>query len=192
MGEREEGTGRETGSLIRTGPGRRDGEPDLRCDQDRGGYEETGMERRVLRSVNRPEAQRRPSSGHRSPVDFVLQYPYINGAIMEELKLQIKEFIRTRDWEQYHTPKNLALALSVEAAEIVEIFQWKKAEEPLSPSEQEHLRQEIGDVLVYLLELADKFEIDIVDAAKDKMLLNGKKYPVEKVKGKADKYTEYE
>ena len=111
---------------------------------------------------------------------------------MEELKLQIKEFIRTRDWEQYHTPKNLALALSVEAAEIVEIFQWKKAEEPLSPSEQEHLRQEIGDVLVYLLELADKFEIDIVDAAKDKMLLNGKKYPVEKVKGKADKYTEYE
>ena len=111
---------------------------------------------------------------------------------MEELKLQIKEFIRTRDWEQYHTPKNLALALSVEAAEIVEIFQWKKGDEPLSLAEQEHLRQEIGDVLVYLLELADKFEIDIIEAAKDKMLLNGKKYPVEKVKGKADKYTEYE
>ncbi len=110
---------------------------------------------------------------------------------MEELKLRIKEFIRARDWEQYHAPKNLAMALSVEAAEIVEIFQWKKAGEPLSPAEQEHLRQEIGDVLVYLLELAEKFEIDIVQAAKDKMILNGKKYPIEKVKGKSDKYTAY-
>jgi dCTP diphosphatase len=123
------------------------------------------------------------------PSPFIIQYPYINGAIMEELKLRIKEFIQARDWEQYHAPKNLAMALSVEAAEIVEIFQWKKTGEHLSPSEQEHLRQEIGDVLVYLLELADKFEIDIVQAAKDKMVLNGKKYPVEKVKGKSDKYT---
>jgi dCTP diphosphatase len=120
---------------------------------------------------------------------FVIQYPYINGAIMEDLKLRIKEFIQARDWEQYHAPKNLAMALSVEAAEIVEIFQWKNNDEPLSQSEQEHLRQEIGDVLIYLLELADKFEIDIVQAAKDKMVLNGKKYPVEKVKGKSDKYT---
>ena len=110
---------------------------------------------------------------------------------MEELKLRIKEFIRARDWEQYHAPKNLAMALSVEAAEIVEIFQWKKAGKSLSPTEQEHLRQEIGDVLVYLLELADKFEIDIVQAAKDKMILNDKKYPIEKVKGKSDKYTAY-
>jgi len=110
---------------------------------------------------------------------------------MEELKVQIKEFIQARDWEQYHAPKNLAMALSVEAAEIVEIFQWKKADEPLSPAEQEHLSQEIGDVLVYLLELAEKFEIDIIQAAKEKMILNGKKYPVEKVKGKADKYTQY-
>jgi len=111
---------------------------------------------------------------------------------MEELRKIIKDFIRARDWEQYHAPKNLAMALSVEAAEIVEIFQWKKADEPLSSSEQEHLRQEIGDVLVYLLELADKFEIDIVQAAKDKMVFNAKKYPVEKVKGKSEKYTEYE
>jgi len=111
---------------------------------------------------------------------------------MEELRKIIKDFIRARDWEQYHAPKNLAMALSVEAAETVEIFQWKKADESLSSSEQEHLRQEIGDVLVYLLELADKFEIDIVQAAKDKMVFNAKKYPVEKVKGKSEKYTEYE
>ena len=123
---------------------------------------------------------------------FVIQYPYINGVFMEELKLRIKEFIRARDWEQYHAPKNLAMALSVEAAEIVEIFQWKKAGEPLSSAEQEHLAQEIGDVLVYLLELADKFDIDIVQAAKDKMILNDKKYPEKAVKGKADKYTSYE
>ena len=70
---------------------------------------------------------------------------------MKELKSSIKAFILARDWEQYHAPKNLAMALSVEAAEIVEIFQWKKDDEPLSPTEQEHLRQEIGDVLVYLL-----------------------------------------
>ncbi len=111
---------------------------------------------------------------------------------MEELKKYIKEFSRVRDWEQYHAPKNLAMALSAETAEILEIFQWKKAGDELNEKEQSALRQEIGDVLVYLIELADKFEIDIVKAAREKMLLNEKKYPVEKVKGKADKYTEYD
>lgn len=111
---------------------------------------------------------------------------------MEELKKYIKEFIRARDWEQYHAPKNLAMALSAEAAEILEIFQWKKTEDELNEKELGALRQEIGDVLVYLIELADKFGIDIVEAAREKMSLNESKYPVEKVKGKADKYTEYD
>jgi NTP pyrophosphatase (non-canonical NTP hydrolase) len=111
---------------------------------------------------------------------------------MLELKTQIKEFIHERDWEQYHAPKNLAMALSVEATEIVEIFQWKKAEDQLGDEEQEALRQEIGDVLIYLIELADKFEIDIVEAAKHKLILNQKKYPADLVRGKAEKYTEYE
>ncbi len=111
---------------------------------------------------------------------------------MEELKSTINNFIQARDWKQYHAPKNLAMALSVEAAEIVEIFQWKKADEPLSTADLEHLRQEIGDVLVYLLELANKYDIDIVQAAKDKMILNDKKYPEEVVKGKSNKYTEYQ
>lgn len=111
---------------------------------------------------------------------------------MEELIASIIEFSRIRDWEQFHAPKNLALALSVEASEIVEIFQWKKDDQELTPQEQEGLRQEIGDVLIYLLELADKYGIDIVQAARDKMVLNGKKYPVKKVKGKADKYTTYQ
>ena len=82
---------------------------------------------------------------------------------MKKLKPAIKEFIRERDWEQYHAPKNLAMALSAEVAEIVEIFQWKKLEDQLSEEEQEALRQEIGDMLIYLIELADKFEIDIED-----------------------------
>ena len=111
---------------------------------------------------------------------------------MEDLKKQIKKFIQARDWEQYHAPKNLAMALSVEAAEIVEIFQWKAGEESLTPDELEGLRQEIGDVLVYLLELADKYEIDIIQAAKDKMALNETKYPAKIVKGKAWKYTKYQ
>ena len=111
---------------------------------------------------------------------------------MEKLITNIKEFIHDRDWEQYHAPKNLAMALSVEAAEIVEIFQWKKPEDQLGDEEQEALRQEIGDVLIYLIELADKFEIDIVEAAKHKLTLNQKKYPAELVRGKAEKYTEYE
>ena len=110
---------------------------------------------------------------------------------MEELKTTLREFIHARDWEQYHAPKNLAMALSAEVAEIVEIFQWKKEDDPLSPAEEENLRQEIGDVLVYLLELAEKFKIDIVKAAKEKMILNEQKYPANLVKGKANKYTEY-
>ena len=110
---------------------------------------------------------------------------------MEELKAQIKEFIHERDWEQYHAPKNLAMALSVEAAEIVEIFQWKESNTDLTDDEREALRQEIGDVLVYLLELADKYNIDVIKAAKEKLLLNQKKYPAEMVRGKAKKYTEY-
>ncbi len=111
---------------------------------------------------------------------------------METLKEEIKAFIQARDWEQYHAPKNLALALSVEAAEILEIFQWKGNDQLLTEGEIESLRQEIGDVLVYLLELADKYGIDIIEAARDKMVLNEKKYPAEKVKGKAWKYTEYD
>ena len=110
---------------------------------------------------------------------------------MEELKTKIKAFINERDWEQYHAPKNLAMALSVEAAEIVEIFQWKETSADLTDDEREALRQEIGDVLIYLLELADKYNIDIIKAAKDKLILNQKKYPADKVKGKAKKYTEY-
>jgi NTP pyrophosphatase (non-canonical NTP hydrolase) len=110
---------------------------------------------------------------------------------IKTLKTKIKDFIRERDWEQYHAPKNLAMALSVEASEILEIFQWKDAGDPLTEQEQEALAQEIGDVLIYLLELADKFEIDILEAAERKMVLNAQKYPADLVRGKSQKYTAY-
>ena len=111
---------------------------------------------------------------------------------MEELKQIIKDFSQARDWEQFHAPKNLAMALSTEAAEILEIYQWKEAAESLTEQELDNLRQEIGDILIYLIELADKYQIDILEAAKMKMQINEGKYPVEKVKGRADKYTKYQ
>ena len=111
---------------------------------------------------------------------------------MQELKRRIKGFIQERDWEQYHAPKNLAMALSVEVTEILEIFQWKDSGAELTGKEQQALQEEIGDVMIYLLELADKFGIDPVQAAEQKLILNEKKYPAEVVRGRAEKYTEYQ
>jgi NTP pyrophosphatase (non-canonical NTP hydrolase) len=110
---------------------------------------------------------------------------------MHDLKRQIKQFIRERDWEQYHAPKNLAMALSVEVTEILEIFQWKDSGAELSAEEQQALEEEIGDVMIYLIELADQFGIDPVHAAKHKLTLNARKYPADVVRGRADKYTAY-
>jgi dCTP diphosphatase len=112
---------------------------------------------------------------------------------MNDLRAAIRAFIEERDWEQFHSPKNLAIALSVEVAEIVEHFQWLTEEQScnLPPEKLAELRQEIGDVMIYLTELADKLGIDPVEAAKVKVEINGQKYPADLVKGKASKYTEY-
>ena len=113
---------------------------------------------------------------------------------MEDLRNAIGVFIRERDWEQFHSPKNLAMALSVEVAEVVEQFQWLTEDQSrnLPPEKLAEIREEIGDVMIYLTELADKLGIDPVEAAKAKVAINGQKYPAELVKGKAAKYTEYE
>ena len=101
-------------------------------------------------------------------------------------------FARERDWDQFHTPKNLAMALSVEAAEIMELFQWLTPEQSsrLSKKEKAALADELADVFVYLLRLASRFDIDLVDAARAKMKKNARKYPVAKSRGIAKKYTE--
>ncbi len=112
---------------------------------------------------------------------------------MEDLRAAIKAFIEERDWEQFHYPKNLAMALSVEVAEIVEHFQWLTQEQSqnLPPEKLAEIRAEIGDVMIYLVELADKLGIDPVEAARAKLEINKSKYPTTLVRGKASKYTEY-
>lgn len=112
---------------------------------------------------------------------------------MEELVQKLREFAEERDWDQFHSPKNLVMALSVEVSEIVEHFQWLTPEQSqeLSPDKLSELKDEIGDVLIYLIRLADKLGIDPINAALEKIEKNGKKYPVARVKGKSLKYTEY-
>jgi dCTP diphosphatase len=112
---------------------------------------------------------------------------------VNDLKSAIRVFIEERDWEQFHSPKNLAMALSVEVSEVVEHFQWLTEEQSRNlPSEKlAEVREEIGDVMIYLTELAEKLGIDPVEAAKAKVAINGQKYPADLVKGKASKYTEY-
>ncbi len=111
---------------------------------------------------------------------------------LEKLRNTLRQFSAERDWDQFHTPKNLAIALSVEAAELLEHFQWMPEAEPaaLAPGQKAKVREEIADVLLYLIRLADKLNIELVDAATDKIRINAEKYPVEKARGSSKKYTE--
>jgi NTP pyrophosphatase (non-canonical NTP hydrolase) len=113
-------------------------------------------------------------------------------ADLDRLRGDIAKFARERDWEQFHTPKNLAMAMSVEASEVVEIFQWltEKQANDLSGKELEHLKDELGDTFIYLLKLAESYGIDLVDAAAKKLEKTKLKYPVEKARGSMKKYDE--
>lgn len=112
---------------------------------------------------------------------------------MDDLIQRLRIFAKEREWEKFHSPKNLAMALSVEVSEIAELFQWLTEEESynLTAEKLQQLKEEIGDVMIYLAKLADKFGIDPIEAAKEKIEINEKKYPAEMVKGKAKKYNEY-
>ena len=113
---------------------------------------------------------------------------------IESLKMILREFAREREWDQFHTPKNLSMALIAEAAELVEHFQWVEGnrshllEEKVRPSVEE----EIADIFIYLVRIADKLDIDLYSAAERKIAINARKYPADKVRGSARKYTEYE
>lgn len=106
-----------------------------------------------------------------------------------ELRDALGEFARERQWERFHTSKNLAMALSVEASEVVELLQWLTPEEGenLTPAQRQALEEEIGDVLIYLTMLADRHGLDPLEAAWRKMALNRRKYPVDQSRGRADK-----
>lgn len=112
---------------------------------------------------------------------------------MKELLVQIRQFNDERDWDQFHSPKNLAMALMVETAEVAERFQWLSADESKTLPEDKliEVAEELGDVLIYLVNLADKLGIDLNEAALDKLGKNRKKYPAGKVRGSSKKYTEY-
>lgn len=116
--------------------------------------------------------------------------------LMQDLKAvqqQLREFAKARDWDQFHSPKNLAIALSVEASELVECFQWLTEEQSgaLDAKQLAEVADEIADVQLYLIRLADKLEVDINAAVQQKMLKNEQKYPADKVRGSSKKYTEY-
>lgn len=108
------------------------------------------------------------------------------------LRDSLRRFAAERDWDQFHSPKNLAAALSVEAAELLEPFQWLTEEQSrtLAPAQTEAVRQEMADVLLYLIRLADKLNVDLFAAAEAKLILNARKYPVGTSRGSARKYTE--
>ena len=108
------------------------------------------------------------------------------------LRDALRRFATERDWDQYHSPKNLAAALCVEAAELLEHFQWltEDASKSLSAEQLSKVNEEMADVLLYLVRLADKLDVNLLDAAKRKIELNAQKYPASKARGSSRKYTE--
>ena len=113
---------------------------------------------------------------------------------LESLRDRLREFARERDWDQYHTPKNLSMALIGEAAELVEHFQWVDGGQShlLADRTRQSVEEELADILIYLVRISDKLNVDLYKAVVRKMEINEKKYPADKVRGSAKKYTEYE
>ena len=111
---------------------------------------------------------------------------------IDTLREKLRQFAAERDWEQFHSPKNLATALAVEAAELLELFQWLSDDQSrsLSMDKKAAAGHEMADVLLYLIQLADKLDIDLLEAAKTKIEINASKYPVSLAKGTASKYSE--
>jgi len=112
---------------------------------------------------------------------------------LNTLKIRLRDFADARDWNQFHSPKNLSMALSAEASEIIEHFQWLTEEQSknLPQNKLDEVATELADTLIYLIRLADKLDIDLLTAAQNKIEINEQKYPVDKAKGNAKKYTEF-
>lgn len=109
---------------------------------------------------------------------------------LDALREALRAFAAEREWAQFHTPKNLAMALSGEAGEVIEHFQWLTAEQSadLTPEARAAVALELADVLMYLVRLADVLDVDLVAAAQRKLALNAERYPVERARGRSDKY----
>jgi NTP pyrophosphatase (non-canonical NTP hydrolase) len=109
---------------------------------------------------------------------------------LRELRDELRAFAAARDWDQFHSPRNLATALAVEAAELLEPFQWLTDEQSrsLPPETRAAVEEELADVLLYLVRLADQLDVDLGAAARAKIVRNGEKYPVDKSRGSSRKY----
>ncbi|MEI8362513.1 MAG: nucleotide pyrophosphohydrolase [Betaproteobacteria bacterium] len=112
---------------------------------------------------------------------------------LNDLKQKLQQFVDERDWAQFHSPKNLAMAMIVEAAELVEHFQWNTELESsvLDDAKREQVGHELADTFVYLLRIAEVLNIDLIEVTNKKIALNALKYPVDKARGKNNKYTDY-
>jgi NTP pyrophosphatase (non-canonical NTP hydrolase) len=111
-----------------------------------------------------------------------------------ELKSRVLAFARERDWEQFHAPKNLSMALAAEAGELMEHFLWATSDASRTiasdPTKRRKIEEELADVVIYALEFANMTQIDVAGVIETKMAANAKKYPVEKARGRSEKYTE--
>ena len=112
----------------------------------------------------------------------------------DDLNRLLREFAQARDWEQFHSPKNLSMALIAEAAELVEHFQWLSEEQSgeLPVEKLEEVRLELADIQIYLLRLAERLGVDLIEAVRDKVAINEHRYPADRVRGSARRATEYD
>jgi NTP pyrophosphatase (non-canonical NTP hydrolase) len=112
---------------------------------------------------------------------------------LESLRDRLREFASERDWDQFHTPKNLSMALIAETAELIEHFQWVEGSQShlLEDKTRQSVEEELADILIYLVRISDKLNIDLYEAVDRKILINEKNYPSDKVRGSSKKYTEY-
>lgn len=114
---------------------------------------------------------------------------------LEELQEQLRRFAQERDWEQFHDPKNLSMALAGEVGELLEIFQWLSPEQSTAvmadPARAEAVRHELADVFAYLLRLTDVLQVDLAAALREKTELNSLRYPADRARGRSDKYHSY-
>ncbi len=113
---------------------------------------------------------------------------------LSRLQKELLEFAQQRDWEQFHAPKNLVMALSVEASELLEHFQWmsEAQSKSLDAGKKRAVSLEMADIFIYLMRLATELDVDVLAAVEEKIKINNDKYPVDKVRGSSKKYTEYD
>ncbi len=112
---------------------------------------------------------------------------------INDIMLDLRKFAKERDWEQFHSPKNLSMALSVEVAELLEHFQWSPEEATYKLADAKHklVSYELADIFIYVLRICDQLNVDLASITKEKMKINEQRYPVAKVKGSSKKYSEY-